>query len=351
MYEDLTYENILDRMMYRVPDKYDKREGSLIYNALAPAAVELLQMYINLDRLYTEAFAVTASRDYLVMRAAERGLSIEPETFAIRKGEFDIPVPIGSRFNLNALNYVVAEEITTGIYKLQCETAGRVGNLESGYLIPIETIDGLKSAMLTDVLVPGEDEEDTEDYRQRYLNSFDSQAFGGNIADYKEKVSAIGGVGSVKVYPVWNGGGTVKLVILDAEFNAPSSILVDGVQAEVDPTQNAGEGMGLAPIGHVVTVMGAQTHAVDIATTITYQVGYDWDTIKTAAEQAIDGYYKELAHTWADSQTIVVRISQIETRLLALEGVVDIADTRLDGAQANVQLGPDEIPTRGDFDG
>lgn len=351
MYGDLTYENILERMLYRVPDKYDKREGSLIYAALAPAAAELLQMYIDLDRIYRESFAVTASRDYLVMRAAERGMQPRPATFAIRQGEFNAAVPVGGRFNLNDLNYVATEEISPGVYKLQCETAGRVGNVESGTMIPINSIDGLKTAVLSDVLIPGEDEEETEDFRERYLNGFGAQAYGGNIADYKEKVGALSGVGAVKVYPVWNGGGTVKLVILDAEYNVPSTVLIDEVQTAVDPTQNSGMGIGIAPIGHAVTVTGAQSKSINISTSVTYQTGYDLESIRESIEQAIDAYFKELARDWSDNQTLVVRISQIETRLLGLQGIVDIMDTRLNGAQANLQLGAEEIPVRGDFIG
>ena len=44
MYENVTYEDILQRMLDRVPDSMDKREGSIIYDALAPAAVELQLM-------------------------------------------------------------------------------------------------------------------------------------------------------------------------------------------------------------------------------------------------------------------------------------------------------------------
>ena len=41
MYEHITFDVILERMMDRVPNNIDKREGSIIYDALAPAAVEL----------------------------------------------------------------------------------------------------------------------------------------------------------------------------------------------------------------------------------------------------------------------------------------------------------------------
>ena len=49
MFEEYTFEVILNAMLARVPDTIDKRQGSIIYNALAPAAVELQNMYINLD--------------------------------------------------------------------------------------------------------------------------------------------------------------------------------------------------------------------------------------------------------------------------------------------------------------
>ena len=48
MYEDQTFDVILQRMLSRVPETMDKRESSPIYAALAPAAVELTSMYIAL---------------------------------------------------------------------------------------------------------------------------------------------------------------------------------------------------------------------------------------------------------------------------------------------------------------
>ena len=354
MYENVTYEVILDRMLDRVlaqNPNIDTREGSIIYNALAPAAVELQNMYIQLDTILNESFADTQTRDYLIRRCAERGVNVEPATYAIRQGEFvpsTLEIAIGTRFSLNLLNYVVVEKISDGIYKLQCETAGYDGNVESGTLIPIEYIEGLQTATLTEVLVPGEDEEDTEHLRQRYFDSLDSQAFGGNIKDYKEKTNSLDGVGGVKVYPVWNGGGTVKLVIINSDFDKPSDVLINSVQTAIDPTQNQGTGVGIAPIGHIVTVVGCGETSVDVTTKITFQEGWDWEALKPYAEQAIDDYFKELASDWASSDNIIVRISQIEIRLLNLTGVLDIADTTLNGIAHNLIIDADNIPIRGE---
>lgn len=85
-------------MLDKVSDTIDKREGSVIYDALAPAALELQLMYIELDVILNESFGDTASRKYLIKRAAERGLSPYNASKAILKGVFNIDIPIGNRF-------------------------------------------------------------------------------------------------------------------------------------------------------------------------------------------------------------------------------------------------------------
>ena len=349
MFESMTFENILKSMLSNVSSSFDKREGSIIYDALASAAAELAQLYIDLDFTLKETFADTSDRKYLIMRAAERGFEPYSATFAIAKGVFDIEVPIGSRFSIDMFNYTVTEVISDEehSYKLMCETAGSESNGYTGQLIPVDYIKGLTQAEITEILIPGEDEEETESFRQRYLNSFDSQAFGGNIQDYKEKVNAIQGVGGVKVYPVWNGGGTVKLVIISSEYKVPSSELIQEVQTAIDPVQNQGEGLGLAPIGHVVTVEGVTETAINIETDITYDEGWSWEDIESTANDVIDGYFKELAQSWADNSNIIVRISRIETRLLDIEGVIDIQNTKLNSQTKNITLEENGIPKRG----
>ncbi|MBQ8765396.1 MAG: baseplate J/gp47 family protein [Clostridia bacterium] len=348
MYENLTFETILQRILDRISG-VDKREGSVVYDVSAPTAIEFQNAYINLEGVLTEAYADTASKEYLIKRCGERGIGIQPATHAVRQGEFNIDVPIGTWFSLNELNYIVEEKIDTGVYKMLCDTAGVVGNAETGSLIPHDYIDGLETAVLTDVLIPGEDEEDVEHLRQRYFNSFDSQAFGGNVADYKEKINAIDGVGGVKIYRAWNGGGTVKAVIIDSTYSKPSTILVDEVQTIIDPTENQGEGLGLAPIGHIVTIAGCGEISVNIQTSIVFQDEWTWETIEPYVNTAIDDYFKELAEEWeeADKNDLIVRISQIETRLLDLEGVLDISDTLLNGVATNLSIDKDSIPIRG----
>lgn len=77
--------------------------------------------------------------------------------------------------------------MNAGSYLLRCETVGISGNKATGMLVPIDNLPGLQSAKIEALTIPAVDDEDTEAFRQRYLKSFEMQAYGGNIADYKER--------------------------------------------------------------------------------------------------------------------------------------------------------------------
>lgn len=349
MFEHNTYEALLQEKLATVADSLDKREGSIIFDALAPNSLESAMIYVALDSILNETFADTASRDYLIRRCAERGIVPRAATAAIGIGSFNMDVPIGSRYSCDKYNWVVTERIAEGDYYMTCETAGADPNGYAGQLIPIDYIDGLTAAELTAIAINGEDEEETEALRLRYLNSFSQQAYGFNRAQYVEVAESLPGVGSCKPYRAWNGPGTVKLVITDSNNSPPTSSLIMAVQTAIDPTQNSGEGLGLAPIDHEVTVVGATGRSINISTTLTFAPGWNLAECIPYIEEALDAYYKELNATWRDESQLFVRVSQIESRLLALDGILDLESTSLNGTGGNIALGADEVAVRGAF--
>lgn len=404
MFENTDYESILERLLSRVSDKIDKREGSVIYDALAPAALEIADVYVVLQTMMDEMFADTASYEYLAKRAAERGVYPKEETYAVCKmvvEPIDTPVAIGDRFNLNTLNYTVTAEMGDGEYQVTCETAGTIGNQQLGNLLTIETqndLNDMQSAELTEVLIPGEDDEGVEDFRQRYFGSLVNEAFGGNKADYKEKVNNIEGVGASKTVRMWKKGynpskflpstavtewvdqqsadtvgqevytwlgavheaamdklltvgGTVRCQIISSEFKAPSATLVKKVQDAVDPDTTTGEGDGLAPIGHVVKVVGVRSEQININFTGVYKSGQSFASLEEAIQKAVDAYFLELAESWSAEDYLVVRKSRVESKLLTIDGILDITDLKLNGTSDNVTLDEDAIPVRGDVSG
>lgn len=338
----ISYDELLNRALERVSSSVDTSEGSFLFDAIAPCVAELYQAYLYIDELEKRVFADTAYGEYLDRRCAERGIYRKEATYAIRKAYFDNEVPIGSRWGREELTYVVTELVQSGAYLLKCEQRGVIGNRYDGNLINIDAIEQISSATLGEVVFAGENEEQDDVLRSRYFNSFEKESFGGNVADYKEKVGSIDGVGQVKVYPAWNGGGTVKLRLLDSDNNLPSQELIGLVQTMVDPVKNTGEGLGIAPIGHSVTVEAAEPLEVQLTTHLTFKES-SWENVSVRVNEVIEEYFNELRSDWSEND-VVVRISQIESRLLDIEGIIDIQDTKLNGSDRNIYMSGEEVP-------
>lgn len=404
LYEDRTYENLMEEALSRVDDMYDKREGSMIFNGNAPCLAEMAQVYIAIDFLLNSFYIHSAPREYLIKRAADHQIYPEAATAAVFKAEFNIDVPIGARFSVDDLNFFVKEKLETeeekeGVvtYAVECETKGRLANSYAGRMIAIEYVDGLSSAELIECIIPGEDEEETEKFRKRVLEELNSIAFGGNRADYKKWVHLhCDGVKAVKVYPVWNEdinptslipsetvtvwyegvigtiadetvkkwltavytaallkkltvGGTVKLVIM-GEDNTTTPELIKSVQETIDPVEAAGEGKGIAPIGHVVSVHGVEEDEITITTNITCK-NCKFDDIKADVVKIINVYFNELKAQWEDSENLVIRIAHIESRILSeLSAYVeDITGTLIQGKAENYKLETDYVPVLSDI--
>ena len=355
LYESETFDVIQRRMLGRVSAKVDKREGAILYDSTAPAAVELQNAYIVIDTVNDETFADTASRENLIRRAAERGVKPYPASHAIVKGEFTPSTVdvLGKRFSHEDFNYVVTERLNDGFYKLQCETIGSSPNGQTGRLIPVDYIPNIQTANIVELLVPGEDEEDTESLRARYFSSLKSESYGGNKQDYMDKVLAYPGVGGCKIYSgsEWNGGGTVKIVVQDGEMGVPSDNFISEMQEDFDPEANSGEGKGIAPIGHFVTILPVNMTTVNIEVTLDYKTGYSWVKVGQNVKAAIEEYLDSLNRRWRHNDHIVVRIAHLESAILDIEGVQDIISASINGEETNLPVDKDSLVTLGVVNG
>lgn len=161
MLEEYTDEAILQRMLSRIPNSIDKREGSIIYDALAPAANELATLYFRLINMIDLLFVDTAVGEYLDRLCGQIGIKRKQATFAIKQCSFYnaqneelMDVEIGSRFTCGDLYWIVTEKISVGVYQIRCETAGIIGNSITGNLAPVDYIENLGTAILLDLLIP-----------------------------------------------------------------------------------------------------------------------------------------------------------------------------------------------------
>lgn len=345
-----TYQSILTQMLGRIPDTYDKRDTSPIPTALGPAAWSLEGFYVSLNQVQQQAFIQTAVGNALDSLAVIAGITRYPASPAVRLGVFNMAVPIGARFSTvngaQSINFVVTSATNTANqYQLTAETPGAIGNEYTGAILPITAIPGLTSAQITDIFIPGDDEETDDELRERIITALTQRPFGGNLASYREYVLGIDGVGAVQVYPTWNGGGTVKCSILGADFLPASSQLVENVQNALDPPPNQGLGIGMAPIGAKVTVVAPTSLTVNVTAAITLSPGYSIGQVQQPIENALKAYLLSVRQGWSANTSATgvlyaanVYLARVLAAMIGVDGVVNATNVQLNGAAADLIL-------------
>lgn len=360
--QQYTYEYLMELALSFVPDDRDKRQGSVIYDALAPFCQVLAAGAIQLRQFYTQTYAVTATGEDLDNRVAEQGITRFAATHAVRKitvaDEDGNPVvlPLGARFSTvsstSPVNYTItAQYVEDGVavpgsYEATCEELGVVGNEYSGNLINITFVQGLASATMTSILVPARNQETDDELRERYFDTLNQKAFGGNIADYREKVMELDGVGAVQIYPVWNGGGTVKLSIVDPIYGPCSPEFIASVQNEIDPENAAGEqgsGLGIAPIGHKVTVVTPDEVTINVTANVVLGTNYTKGQVETPIKEALASYIQSLRQSWADATDLNeyscdVFVSRMSAVIVNVPGVSNVTGVTLNGQAQDIEL-------------
>ena len=338
MAESYEYASLLQEMLAQVPDTLDKREGSVIYNTLAPCAFLCAQQAYMIAYLMSLLYGDTAEEEWLDRVWHDFGIDRRAATCAVRQiniydsAAASMDVPLGSRFRINDISFSATERIATGQFRATCEQLGTAGNLYSGTILPVDNINGLGSATLEATpLVAARDDETDDDYRARAYQTVQRSPYGGNIADYEEKAQAIDGVGAVRVFPAHEMGaaGQVGIVIGDTQGRTASQSLVDTVQALMGT-----DGDGIAPIGHTVTVKTSTDLAVDVAAAVQIKTGSSFSVIQPIVVQAITDYINAVGFT--DS---TIFYAKLQAAILDSHAdIVDIGAVTINGVSQNLAL-------------
>lgn len=338
MAEVYEYETLLQQMLDRVPNQYDKREGSIIYNTLAPAALLCAQQAFMIAYMMDLLFADTAEGEWLDRVCADFGFARKEATYAERKiNTFDsqgnpMAVPLKSRFSVENTSYVLTEELAIGQYHARCEQLGTQGNAYSGTIYPVDHLNNLGSAEMEALpLVAARDTETDESFRQRFYAAARKSPYGGNIADYEEKTLSVIGVGAVKVFPahLMEEAGQVGIVIGDSRGKTASDKLVEAVQTEMGI-----DGDGIAPVGHTVTVKTSTDLPVHVQAEIKIRTGSTFSVIQPSVEKAISDYIE--AVSFVDETIFFAKLQA--TILDSHPEIVDIGTVAMNGVSQNLEL-------------
>ncbi|MGI6030921.1 MAG: baseplate J/gp47 family protein [Eubacteriales bacterium] len=340
MFEEMTFDKLMEGMLSHVSDTLDKREGSVVYDMLSPMAAELAGHYSQLGAALELLFWETSSGIWLDRLGEQFGIPRRQATNAVYRGVFtdqeDLPAQVetGSRFRWEEYTFAVEDSLGEGKYTLVCEQPGSGANAATGTILPVLNLPSLQSAVLEQLLEEGTDQESDEQYRARAMELLARPAFAGNISAYQEETLSIGGVGCVKVFPVFDGGGTVGLVIGNAQGRAVDEMVLQKVQEHY-----ALEGeQSVTPIGHQVTVKSCVDRTVPVELAVDLVPEADWSSVQSQVQNRVAQWMSQI-----DFEEERVFVARLMAAVLEVDGVADVpmAQVKLDGKNANLVLQKD----------
>lgn len=346
MFENQTKEAILERMRKASPEGIDTRQGSITFDLLSPAAIELAHAYIQLDNVLKFGFASSEQpSEFLDLRAAEFGVTRRPSRKAIGEvvftGDDDTVIPKGTSVSTDeeaAIVFVTTEEAVikqkTAKVKAEANVGGFRGNVDAGRIkLIMGNLSGVVSVTNPVEFTNGAETESDESLLGRYFDRVRRPATSGNIWHYRQWALEVAGVGDVKVFPTWKGGGTVKLSILSEDKRRPKDdIILDVVNAVKERR----------PVGADVTVSPAEEVSINVSARLTLSPSASLEEIKALFKSKLDDFLAGIAF-----KTTTVSYNRIFGLLLDIEQIADFQDLTMNGVKGNLKIKDDEVAVAG----
>lgn len=365
MFQDYTYELLLEDVLNNAPEGIDTRPGSIFYDAVSGILIKVAKLYTDLDLVLELTSITTATGDALDTKAGEYGIVRLAATKAKYYVEFEGVTPqLGERFYTDGQYFRLAEDAEAGVLYLEAEIAGSSGNeIYSGTpAVPVNNIEGLTAATFGAIYENGSDDEEDESLRTRVQEKIAGPAENGNKQHYKTWCESREGVGRARIFPLWNGPNTVKGVLIDAEGQPCSESKVSEVQEYIDPATKGytatvdgkvyvvgdGLGEGVANLGAHFTAAAATPLEIKVSFEAELASGATPEAAEQEATEAIEQYLKELVLTTVEATDIVVRVSAIGAILSGLQNLLDYSNLKLNGATSNIIPGEDDVPVVGE---
>lgn len=339
----MTQEEILSRLLSEISNEYDKSVGSFFYDVEKPVSTELESVYGQIEDILKNGFAKTAEGEYLDNKVLEQGLTRKAATAAsvVVKitGSPGSSISMGDKVASDELIFTVIENAAldssgTAYVTASCDTLGKIGNVPMGAInkFPV-TLPGLVSVTNEEAASGGYDEETDNELRERYFEKVSLPATSGSKYHYIQWAKEVSGVGDAKCIPLWNGNGTVKVIIINTDRGAASEELIDKVAHHIEE---------IRPIGAEVTVESASPLVIDINVKIVVSEAISKENAKMQIEESVNAYLKKNSFN-----NTYISFAQIGGCILNCDGVIDYSFLLINNNTANIPIGETEVPVLG----
>lgn len=326
--------SILNRMLDRLPDTYDKSEGNPIYDILMSLSIELEEKYIEQYAILDRGFASTASEVYLDYAVEDSGVVRKEATkstgivkFIGKEGTLIKDIIVVS----DLLEFITIEETTINksgeaLVMVECLTAGSTGNIPKGAIKDIKTsTEGLNSVTNLNQFENGFDTESDNELRDRFHEKVRTPATSGNEAHYKIWAKEVIGVGDAKTRELWNGNNTVKVIIVNSNKRSADEGLINKTQNYI---------MSKRTVGAKPTVVSASELILNVSATIVIDSrNYTLDDVITNFKNTLNNYLYSISF-----KVDYISIAKIGSLLLSTNGVIDYNSLELNNSTSNIVI-------------
>ncbi len=337
-------EAIQARMLSNISNEYDKTDGSFIYDVEKPVAIELEKLSIRIDEVLNNGFADTATGVYLDKVVNEQGVYRKQATKATGivtiTGVTGAVINTGELIASDSVNFIFTQDAVIPDTKtidipVECEVSGTVGNVPVGAVkyFP-KTLEGLQTVTNKEALTNGYDTETDDSLRERYYSKVRTPTTSGNKYHYLNWAKEVTGVGDAKVMPLWNGNGTVKVIVINSNKRAADETLINTVSNYIEDNR---------PIGASLTVISAIEKPINISATLVIdENNYALEEVKQTIEKNLTEYFKAIA--FKDTYVSYAKIGNI---IIESDGVLDYNSLLINNGTSNIAIADDEVAILG----
>ncbi len=194
---------------------------------------------------------------------------------------------------------------------------------------------GAVTVLGSSVMVGGTDEESDEALLQRFNAHRQRPQTSGNAYQYEAWALEVVGIGRAKVIPVWDGGGTVKVLVLDSEMQPATEAQVQAVAENIAEQR---------PVGVEVTVEAAEALSIAVAASgVTVTPETSLPAVQAAFASLAADYLASIAFI-ADE----VAYNRFIFLLLSIPGVLDFSELTINAGVQNIPLAQSQVATLGE---
>lgn len=334
MFSNQTYEVIKQRILDNINIDIDKREGSFTSNMVSALSEELAKAYINMGDILSLGFIDDTFDTFLDKRVSEFGVYRKAGTKATGEikveGKEGAIITNGTLIKANDLYFTVLNDIelpTDNILYVEANEVGYKYNLLANTEFElVEKNDKVTKLVNEANFSKGVDVESDEDLRKRFVKVVNNPSTSGNKAHYEEWALEVDGVGRAIVYPLWNGNGTVKVMIVGNDNKSVSGDIINNCKLHIEENM---------PIGCQLTVTTPSLLNVSVKASIELKEGYVLEDIQTDFKTSLNEYLKGVTNE--------LTYSKVYGLLVNHAGVEDVTNFTINDNNINISISEDKI--------